>query len=593
MFQMEAQTTDCGVVIYNKESGERLYEIPFEKEKRIGRVYRLDVTPENAGNISYSMREGKDIMPDLYGRAFLKQEYGREIAKNELQAIIVDSKYNWGNDTCPEISLEECIFYEMHVRGFTMDASSKIKEKGTFAGLKKKLPYLKDIGVTSLVVQPMYEFIEKEVTAYTKEFSYFQEKLNYWGYKEGFYFAPKANYAYTDNPVKECKDMIKAIHAQGMELIMQMYFPSTVNPNMILDALLFWSNEYHVDGFVLMGEKLPIELIKSNAYLATKKLIFDGSLEAYLPDASEMHNSYLGILKEGYYYTLRRYLKGEENTLQAALGQMREMHVDYGTIKYLSHFQGFTMYDMVAYDYKHNEANEEENRDGADYNASWNCGEEGETRKKKIQALRIKQMKNAYTMLLLSAGTPMIFMGDEFGNSQGGNNNPYCQDNSTTWLDWKKQTKNKELLETFKSLVAFRKSYSLLRPKAPYRMTDYIACGYPDVSYHGAAAWKLPQEGYHRQAGILFYGAYEQEQKDSSFYVAINMHWEKRTLAMPNLPAGMMWSLCLATDKGIVKEEMKIGEQLELEPRTICIFQSMKDPAYQNTKKRNTKTKKL
>lgn len=570
-FRMDSEEEDCSVLLYNKSTKQLMKEIPFPKESRIGSVHMMSVDDENAGNIAYLYSEGDKIVPDYRGTAFLAPDYGMNFAKEDLLAIPSTDNFDWEGDKTPQIPYAESFFYQLHVRGFTRDASSKVKAKGTFRGVVEKIDYLKSLGITGLVFQPMYEFIELEVKNNSTEFSFFQDKINYWGYKEGFYFAPKAAYSFSDNPVIECKEMIKQLHKNGMEVIMQMYFPDSVNPNMISEILCFWSMEYHVDGFVLMGDKINGEYLASNPYLSDKKLIFNNEIPLF-----QNANKHIAYAKDDYMYALRKLLKGDENTLEAALYHMRNQDFNHGIINYLDSYQGFTLYDVFSYDYKHNQDNDEDNRDGLNYNCSWNCGEEGPSRKKKVNELRLLQMKNAFFLLMASAGTPMIFMGDEFGNSQGGNNNPYCQDNEISWVNWKSTARNKEIFEAFKEAVAFRKEYSVLRPGKPFRMMDTMACGYPDISYHGEAAWKLNQNVFDRQAGILYCGEYAlNKEKRESVYFAFNFYWGKKVLALPNLPTDQKWSCVYSTDSGMDISEAQTGGQIQIPGRTICIYKSV------------------
>jgi glycogen operon protein len=231
------------------------------------------------------------------------------------------------------------------------------------------------------------------------------------------------------------------------------------------------------------------------------------------------------------------------------------------------------MMDMVSYDRKHNEANGEDNRDGNDLNCSWNCGEEGKSRRKKVRKLRIRQIKNAMCMLLLGQGTPLIFMGDEFGNTQNGNNNPYCQDNAVTWLDWRKLESEKELYDFWRSMIEIRKKHPILHMNREMRMIDYISCGYPDLSYHGQNAWRAQLESYNRHVGIMYCGKYtrlKSGEEDAFCYLAMNMYWEPRTLGLPKLPSGMKWERLVCTADDIECHDKK-AESSKEEEDTVYI----------------------
>ena len=262
--------------------------------------------------------------------------------------------------------------------------------------------------------------------------------------------------------------------------------------------------------------------------------------------------------------------------LDSVLYHMRHIPDQAGAIHYISNYYGFTLADLVSYDRKHNEHNGEENRDGNDYNCSWNCGEEGAARRKRTRQLRLRQMKNAMCLLLFSQSTPLLFMGDEFGNSQKGNNNPYCQDNAITWLDWEQGKKNKEILDFWKKLVAFRREHPILHPAKELRLMDYLACGYPDLSYHGQNAWQPRTDGCFRHIGIMFCGKYAQreEKSDDTFlYLAMNMDWVGQELALPKLPKGMEWTKAFSTEETEdTKEEEKSGWLRKVGPRAISVY---------------------
>ena len=339
-----------------------------------------------------------------------------------------------------------------------------------------------------------------------------------------------------------------------------------------------------MDGFHLLGGNLPAELLAEDELLADTKLwyykfdtdrLYGRSEQPIYPHAAEYN--------DGWHYDMRRFLKGDGGMLGNVLYHMRHIPEKAGCIHYLTNYYGFTLADLFSYDYKHNEANGENNRDGNDYNCSWNCGDEGQTRRQSVRRLRIKQMKNAICLLLLSQSTPLIFMGDEFGNSQKGNNNPYCQDNTVTWLDWGGLKKNREIFEFWKMLVNFRQNHPIIRPDRELRLRDYIACGYPDLSYHGQNAWCPETEGHFRHIGLLLCGVYGKDaevQNDAFLYIAMNMHWEGHSMALPRLPKGKEWQLAFSTEPE--KRDGKIGEGCQntefvrwVPPRSIVVLVSV------------------
>ena len=224
----------------------------------------------------------------------------------------------------------------------------------------------------------------------------------------------------------------------------------------------------------------------------------------------------------------------------------------------------------MSYDKKHNEANGERNQDGTDYNYSWNCGIEGPTRKAAILKLRRKQMKNAICFLMTAQGTPLLLAGDEFGNSQGGNNNCYCLDNDTSWIDWRLMKKNREFFEFVKRMILFRKTHSILHTPEELTMTDRLGLGCPDLSYHTEEAWKVDLSNYNRHIAMMYFGGYARKDKrtaDDTIYIAYNMHWETHYFALPSLPGGYRWEVVEDTDS--VNDELVASNQIEVKPRSV------------------------
>lgn len=567
-FSFVSAKDSCGVILYDRETGKQLRREAFTREERIGRVYCKYLEQVDAEKISYLFYEEDRLLPDPYARAFAgRHSFGKKRDFKDLKAVIPTEEYDWQDDKRPMRKPGDCICYLLHVRGFTAHGSSGVKHRGCFAGIAEKIPYLKEIGVTTLELQPAYEFTELPAReeqeaekpagapAYLKEEAPLREqRLNYWGYKKGFYYAPKAAYAHDGDPVGELKDLIRTLHANGMELVLQFYFPPEVKEAEIPALLRYWVLEYHVDGFRLMGVNIPADVLAEDPVLADTRLWCDSfdTDRIYRQEEQPAWRN-LAFYRDDYRYTMRRFLKGDEGMLESVLYQMRHIPAKAGRIHYLTNFDGFTLADLVSYDHKHNEANGEENRDGTDYNCSWNCGEEGPSRKAKIKSLRARQIKNAMCLLLFSQSAPLIFMGDEFGNTQKGNNNPYCQDNLTAWLDWNLQKKNGELLSFWKRLTAFRREHPILRPENGLRLMDSISCGYPDLSYHGKSAWRPQIDHYSRCAGVMFCGKYAKKDEgteDDFLYLAMNMHWESHELALPKLPKGLVWKPLFSTESG-------------------------------------------
>lgn len=579
-FAFVSNKTNCGILLYDRKSGIQKQKIPFLPEDKYGNIYCKYVKNMDTDAITYQFYEDDEQIPDPYARSFVEhKKYGSIRNTSEMYACISQKDFDWKEDVTPKIPYHDCICYCLHVRGFTIHSSSKVKNKGTFLGLTEKIPYLKECGITTIELQPVYEFLElKECQKDEYGYLLLEEKLNYWGYTKGYYYAPKASYSKSEDSITEFKEMVKSFHDNKMEVVLQFYFPKEIKAYEMLEILRFWVLNYHVDGFHLMGENLPSTMLAQDPLLADTKLWY------YRFD-DKIDNCNLAIYQDDYLYDMRRFLKGDEGMLSKALYHMRTIPSGMGRIHFFSNYYGMTLMDMVTYDRKHNENNGENNLDGSDYNCSWNCGEEGASRKKKVQKLRMKQLKNAFCMLLFSQSTPLIFMGDEFGNSQKGNNNPYCQDNEITWLNWKDLEKNKELFSFYKKLVWLRKNHPIFHLEKEPRLMDYLCCGYPDLSYHGENAWQPQLEGYQRQVGILYCGHYAaldtSKETDSFFYLGINMHWEPCTLALPRLPKGYKWkyefTTCDEKEASVCDSGLSVEENLmeAVAPRSISFYVSI------------------
>lgn len=572
-FSFVSGEASCGVIIYDKKTGKQIGKSPFLQEEKIGNIYCKYLQGVDAASISWQFYEAEQIVPDVYARAFAEQSaYGTECKEQQLKAIFPLAAFDWQGDIFPKLSQEQRICYCMHVRGFTMHPSSGVLNPGTFAGIIEKIPYLKESGITTIELQPAYEFMESEGKQ-TAENGV--NKLNYWGYKKGFYYAPKSAYAAIANPSVELKKLVRELHKNEMELVMQFYFPNEVKTGEIQEILRFWVLEYHVDGFHLMGLNMPMDILAQDALLADTQLWYQAFENITYWTQKDCGTSRLTECRDDYLYTMRKFLKGDEGMVKAALEQMHYRPAMGERVHYISNYAGFTLMDMVSYNQKHNEANGEQNRDGNNHNCSWNCGEEGDTDNGKILALRRRQIRNAMTFLLLTESTPMVFMGDEFGNSQFGNNNPYCQDNETTWLNWADLERNQDLYRFWKFMLGLRMETKHLRLHETTAEDRYNLGGYPHVSYHGPEAWEPQLEKHSRHVGIMYYKLTAQTANCGGdyMYMAINMHWNPQQLALPKLPKGKEWSVVCCTD-----EDSSVYGQRDsvrwIDGRSIVIYKS-------------------
>ncbi len=579
----ESASRNCGIVWYDV-SGRETERLYFQEKHRSGNRYIVTVAYKKYKHWFYMFLEEETLLLDENAKVLtVPNTYGVQWSATELKAGIPDSSFRWGKDASPNLSYADSVIYLAHVRGFTAHKSSGVTYPGTFSGMREKIPYLKGLGITTLELQPIYEFPEyplKEEYEKLQQTSYFlppdncpDNYLNYWGYKKGYYFLPKKAYSH-GNPSAELKELIKELHANHMEVILQFYFPAEVKKKDIPFILEYWVAEYHVDGFHLMGENLPIAQIGETACLKDMKFWYGNpdEIAGNKETVGEIRN-WAGYNSE-YMYPMRKFLRGDEYVLEKAVQFMKALPEDMGQINYLTNYFGMTMMDMVSYDRKHNEANGEGNRDGDDFNCSFNCGEEGSSRKKKTLQLRTRQIKNALSLLFLSQATPLLFMGDEMGHSQQGNNNPYCQDNEITWLNWELLEKNKEIYDFCKAFITLRFSNPILHPSVPARGMDYCSCGYPDLSCHGEKAWRPDMMYYNRHIGMLYCGAPSLGKKTPFFYyIAMNMHWEEHQLALPKLPKGLQWDCVQSTGltRTISSQE---GDYITLEGRTIAVYTS-------------------
>lgn len=529
----------CRLLIY--PAGEKTPCKIFDMQESLGDVRYIALEDIDSRQYEYNYEIDGEVTPDDYGKAFAgRSVWGKErdVSEHEVRGVLFQEEYDWEGDRRPFLSKDQVIAYSLHVRGFTKDTYSKVSAKGTFEGIVEKLPYLKDLGINQIQCMPIYEFEECG------------RIRNYWGYGEAYYFAPKSAYAAGKSPVKALKDLVKACHKEGIEVVLEMPFAETVSALTVIECLRYYMIEYHVDGFVL------------NAYADTTKAAFSDPI---------LKSAKILTHRTDFQNVMRRFLKGDEGMVEAVIYWLKHMGKEEGSFNYIASHSGFTLNDLVSYDGKHNESNGENNRDGTDYNFSWNCGAEGPSRKKSVCSLRKRQIRNALFLVFLAQGMPCILAGDEFGNSQNGNNNVYCQDNPVGWVNWRGFQSNKEQYEFVKRLIALRKKYKVFHPEHEMTGIDSVSCGVPDVSYHGESAWRTPSEVCSRQLGVYYSGA---ALKGEDCYVIYNMHWLSHTFALPSLPKGKKWYKIASTDDGILEEPRLSTEQkaLETDARTIIVL---------------------
>lgn len=573
------------LLLYHKNSAQPTQEIALERDHASGEVRSVLIPNLPAKEYEYNFRINGRIVQDpcaysIRGREVFGAPWDTEDEHKVRCGFLSKKPYDWEGDSPLLLPYEDMVLYKLHVRGYTKQAKIPSREKGTFKGLIRMIPYWQSLGINAVELMPAYEFEEtaKEEKA-TGMVSRKNQggRVNYWGYQSGYYFAPKRSYCATKEPEREFKDLVKALHQAGIECIMEMYFPGGTNPFVAHKVLQFWKIYYHVDGFHLLGDGVPAELIRRDKLFSHTKLM--GAGMSNLADGPGKGRRNLAEYNLGFLQDMRRFLKSDEDTVQGAAYHIRHNSAAFAVVNYMACQDGFTLSDAVSYNYKHNEANGEDNNDGSSYNYSWNCGIEGPCRKQAVRQIRERQLRNAFLLLLLSQGVPMIYGGDEFGNSQDGNNNAYCQDNPVGWIDWKGMKKNQWLTEFVKDAIAMRKAHPILHAPWELKSIDYKAKGCPDISFHGERAWYLSTENTCRLLGVMYCGAYAEREDgtpDDFLYVAYNFHWEPRQIALPNLPEGMTWKKIADTsdtEKKYFREyEGSHTRNIEIGPRTIFVL---------------------
>lgn len=652
VFSREA--TSCTLVLYYHSQKKPFLEIPFPESCHIGNVYTMMVYGLNIETIEYGYRfDGPYDPPN--GQCFdrtrvLLDPYVRSISGRSVWGILSDPNkpfphrgqiiredYDWRGDKPLEIPPSELIIYEMHLRSFTMDPSSGVRYRGTFMGLKEKIPYLKALGVNCVELMPIFAFDEFENAREVNG----RRLCNYWGYSTIGFFAPKAGYAASaplGMEADELKGVIRSLHENGIQVVLDVVFNHTAeggeggpfisykgidnrtyylltpdggyynfsgcgntmncnNPvvrNVVLACLRYWVAFYHIDGFrfdlasilcrdergVPMMNPPLLESIANDAILGKTLLIAEawdagGLYQVGTFPSYGRWSEWNGMYRD----CLRRFIKGDAHCLPELISRIRGSDDLYSrrgptaSINFVTCHDGFTLYDLVSYNEKHNWDNGEDNRDGSNDNHSWNCGTEGDTDDPEINALRLRQMKNMLTVLLTSRGIPMLLSGDEFANTQFGNNNAYCQDNEVSWLDWNRMETYKSLYDCMRQLIALRNAHPVLRSDS-YDFS-HNRTGYPELSFHGTLAWNLDD----RAPGLSFAYMYAEDHvkygtaQDAFIYVAVNAYWESQQYTLPILPPGYSWRPAIEESggPGAVRPQTD-PSSLRLGPRSSAVL---------------------
>lgn len=641
--------TSCELLLYKNREEEPYAVLPFPENYKIGKVYSMIVFGLNINDFEYAYRmdgpyhpqEGllfdkKNVLLDIYAKAVTEQRiWGIPRDPHApYHARVVKDDFDWKGNGHPLIPMDDLIIYELHVRGFTRHASSGVVCPGTFAGLKEKIPYLKELGVNAVELMPIFEFDEM------KDYRVVDGKpvMNYWGYNTVSFFAPNTSYTAVKEYNKEgteLKELIRALHENGIECILDVVFNHTAEGNelgpcfsfkgfdnniyymltpegyyynfsgcgntlncnhpivrqMILECLRYWTTAYHVDGFrfdlaSILGRNedgSPMSkppLLQSLAFdpiLGNVKLIAEAWDAGGLYQVGSFPSWNRWAEWNGRYRDdMRDYLKGNYGMWETAANRITGSKDIYNpeyrgndvSVNFLTCHDGFTLWDLYSYNEKHNEANGWNNTDGANDNRSWNCGIEGETDDENVLMLRRKLAMNGFAVLMCSRGTPMFFAGDEFLNSQFGNNNAYCQDNEISWLNWTDLKKNQEHFRFCRYMTRFRKEHPILS-----RFTGSSCMGYPEIQVTGV------EEGC-KVLRIMFAGRDRSGEKEDIVYLAVNVFWEEQGFWLPELPNGMNWYVAADTGRIYLNEcipcrnqpvELQ-GNYLRMKERSVCIL---------------------
>ncbi|MBD5470476.1 MAG: glycogen debranching enzyme [Lachnospiraceae bacterium] len=615
----------CTLCLFHRNEDEPYAVIPFPESCCLGNTYSMVVFDIDAKDFEYAYQfdgeydvnrgllfDKNNYILDPYAKAVAGQGiWGEEKdpKKRIYRARVVDSGYDWGNFKNTSLEPKDMIIYEMHVRGFTNDESSGVKHRGTYEGIREKIPYLLELGVNAVELMPIFEFDEMEDV---REFD--GEKLmNYWGYSTVCFFAPNTAYASKheyNREGNELRELIHELNRNGIEVILDVVFNHTAEGNemgpcfsfkgidnniyymltpdgkyynfsgcgnvlncnhpivqqFILECLRYWVVSYRVDGFrfdlaSILGRNedgSPMSkppLLQSLAFdpvLGKVKLIAEAWDAGGLYQVGSFPSWNRWAEWNGRYRDdMRCFLKGDYGMAQAAINRItgsldlygKENRGENATVNFLNCHDGFTLYDMYAYNEKHNEKNGWNNTDGANDNNSWNCGVEGETQDPEVLALRNRLRKNAFAILMCSRGSAMFLAGDEFCNTQFGNNNAYCQDNITSWLDWNRKDQYSEMFEFCKFMIRLRREHPILRGRS-----GPSGCGFPEVSIHNKTAWNSQCDPDTRTIGIMFAGRTEGNIEDDIIYIGVNAFWESVDVQLPNLPLGRKWRVLMNTE---------------------------------------------
>ncbi len=536
--------------LFNKE-GLKIAEIPcrrdkqylfssFVEDKDLAEVYSYDFMADG-------VRKNDPHAWGITGRS----RFGETAVDDYIRALLPDRDL-----PVPEVydkhEEKDLILYKLHVRSFTMGNGAKVKNPGTFSAVAEKISYLKKLGITGIMLQPIFDFNEHMR----------DDRINQWGYncRKSFIFAPKAGFAVSEEKAqREFFDMVQEFHKNAIDVYMELIeSEASVTVYDLKSAMRYYANIYGVDGFRVNDAMVNLKEIQSDPSLAACRIFAgnnDGRVVGY---------------NDSFQNDMRRYLKGDEGETAFVASDIKDRLTP--RVSFISDNNGFTLHDLFSYDYKHNEANGENGKDGNDFNFSWNCGVEGETKVKKVNSLRLKCMKNAVASMFLSGGIPEILFGDEMGHTKAGNNNSFCQDNEISFLDWDKARKNKEIFDFYKQMIELRKSHPIFSLRRQIHESDFAGIGMPEISVHSEEPWKMDYSPYKRVIAFYFAGKYVKQDMmsyEKDYYLVYNMHWESHVCSLPLAKA--KGSVVFDTDDK-KKSGIEVGDKITVAPRSILLL---------------------
>lgn len=580
----------CGIHVYDDDSNLES-EIIFDNSLSVGNVFCVYIDDLSLCNKKFRIVSGgKEIISEYCHGIWGLEEFGTKKSVNDLYSVEKTIKVlpNWNKDNTLKTPYSDSVYYICHVRGLTMADSSVKSKKGTFKALTEKVTYFNRLGVTGLILMPVYERIENPTTSLDNSSLYKtpsmyksdndENRTNFWGFGKGYYYALKRSYSESDDCITEFKMMIMSCHNKGIEVILTFDFEG-LNYTKILDVLRYYICNYHIDGFRLFNVSETDKLI-NDPFLKDTKLLLDNYFDIS-KDNNIIYKNIASFDRDFSKY-VRKFIKSDDDCVRKISYFVRENHDNYATLRNVTDYNGLTLYDSVTYDSKHNEENGENNQDGTDYNYSWNCGEEGDSSSKQVNKLRIKQIKNLILMTTLCQGVPVINGGDELLNTNKGNNNPYCQDNEIGWINSTDSISANEIRKFMKDALAFRKRHSILHQPGELKLFDYMSCKLPDVSFHGEEAWKYNTSPESRCFAVLYAGDYSRQytnETEESLLIIYNMHWDDKEINLPSLK-DKKWNLLCTTSSPCSFDENKAkllsGERYIAKGRSISVIISSK-----------------